>query len=270
MLDYLTALSRRPGPQFEVVAPSDGPLRDELASLGIPVRICGPDGRQSGAEYEAAVEQLAGLIAAGEFDAVWANTVVSFAAVDAATRIGVPSFWFIHEGLEPPQFWAPEAAAGLIGRHAYERCLAALRSASIVACVARAARRTFLPYRDRTIALVPNSIDLAPIREYQAAHDRTEVRAQLGFGALDRLVLSVAPIVPHKGQSLLAQAFAALVGAHPRTVCVLIGDIGQPYGAAIAGYAAKLGLADRIRVLPPVEDIYQWFLAAFLFVLPWD
>ena len=270
MLDYLTALSRQPGLELEVLSPSDGPLRDELAALGIPVRISGPDGRQSGPEYERAVEQMAELIAEGGYDAVWANTLVCFGAVDAATRIGVPSFWFIHEGLEPPQFWAPEAAAGMICRHAYERFLAALGSATTVACVARAARRTFQPYRDRTIALVPNSIDLAPIREYRAGHDRTEARARLGFGDLDRLVLSVAPVVPHKGQSVLAQAFAAIAPAHPLTVCVMIGDIGHPYAAGISAYAGKIGLADRIRVLPPVEDIHEWFLAADLFVLPSD
>lgn len=271
MLDYLAALVASGSPlRFEVVAQSEGPLRDELEALGIPVHVSGPDGRQSASDYEEGVARTADLIARGGFDAVWANTLVSFAAVDAATRIGVPSFWFVHEGLEPTQFWAPEATAGLICPHAYERFLVALRSATTVACVARAARRTFQPYRDRTIAIVPNSIDLAPIRAYREAHDRAEVRARLGFGELDRLVLSCAPVVPHKGQSLLAQAFAALAPAHPRTTCVMIGDIGHPYGTAIAAYVGRLGLGEQIRLLPPVEDIYEWFLAADLFVLPSD
>ena len=274
MLDYLSALvgltDRQPSLQFEVVAQYDGPLRGELAALGIPVHISGPDGRQSAAEYELAVERAAELIAAVDCDLIWANTLVSFGAVDAATRIGVPSFWFVHEGLEPVQFWAPEAAAGRIGPHAYGRFRAALRSATMVACVARAARRAFQPYRDRSIALVPNSIDLGAVREYRSSHDRQEARARLGFGDLDRLVLSVAPVVPHKGQALLAQAFATLLESHPRTVCVMIGDIGHPYAAGISAYVGKLGIADRIRVLPPVEDVYEWFLAADLFVLPSD
>ena len=270
MVDYLRHMGPSDTAQFTVVSQKDGPVADDLAALGVPVQIVGSDGRESAGAYEEFVGELVALISDGCYSVFWANTLVSFPGVDAALRAGVPSLWFIHEGLDPALFWGPELDAGRTDPHAYQRCLIALRSATVVVCVARAARRTFERYRQGPIVVLPNSVDVAAIAAYRATHDRQAARRHIGVAPNERLVLSCAPIAPHKGQALLAQALADQVASHPETVCAMVGDFGHPYAEGIAAYAERVGLGSRLRMAPLTDDVYPWFQAADLFVLPSD
>jgi glycosyltransferase involved in cell wall biosynthesis len=270
LLDYLRHMAGPGSPDFTVLAQRDGPVREQLKALGVRVRIEEPVGRHSKEAYERDVGGLSTLISDGGYDVVWANTLASFAGVDAALRTGVRSLWFIHEALDPCLFWGPEIGTGDIAPHAYERCLVGLREASTVICVAQAAQRTLARYRSRPIVVLPNSIDVDAIGAYRATKDRLAARRRLGLGEGDRLILSCAPVVPHKGQAILAQAFAQVAAIHPRTVCAMVGDIGHPYAGGIRAFTTRIGLADRLRIEPVVAEIFAWFHAADLFVLPSD
>ena len=51
---------------------------------------------------------------------------------------------------------------------------------------------------------------------------------------------------------------------------VLIGDNSSAYARAVHEVVGRLGLGDRIRIEPVVEDPYPWYLAADVFVIASD
>ncbi|HEV7999260.1 MAG TPA: glycosyltransferase family 4 protein, partial [Planctomycetaceae bacterium] len=81
-----------------VLSPHDGPLREDYERAGIPVEIEPVEAHLSAtARYEALISRLARRMNQGRFDVVHANTLVTFWAVDAARRAGIPSIWSVHE-----------------------------------------------------------------------------------------------------------------------------------------------------------------------------
>ncbi|MGH7919349.1 MAG: glycosyltransferase family 4 protein [Candidatus Dormibacteraceae bacterium] len=270
MLDYLRLMSGPDGEVFDVVSQKEGPLGEDLAALGLRVQVSDVDDLRSASAYEDSVQKTLALLVEGDFDVVWANSLVSFPGVDAALRVGIPSLWFVHEALDPALFWGPSVTDGSMSAHAYDRCLVALRAASVVVCVAEAGRLMVERHRRSRVAVLPNSIDLASIDAYQNAHDRVSARRKLGLADDERLVLCCGAIAPHKGQAVLAQAVTRIALAHPRVVCAMVGDVGHPYARGIAAYVESVGLDRRVRIEPLVQQIYPWYRAADLFVLPSD
>ncbi len=87
-----------------VYCTNDGPLRAAYAERDIEV-VVGPHplaGVLDGGDYERAVKRFAGFLEARDIELVYANTVHTFYAIEAAERLGLPSVWNIRES-EP---WA--------------------------------------------------------------------------------------------------------------------------------------------------------------------
>lgn len=116
-----------------------------------------------------------------------------------------------------------------------------LDRADVVLCVGVGLRdylRTEFPRQAGKFQLVPNPIDFDGFAVRPAPV--TELRRWLYVGRL----------VEHKGVRVLLEAFAIAAAEDPSRTLTLVGS--GPLAAELAGRAAELGLADRVRFLPPV------------------
>ena len=162
-----------------VIAPNDGPLREKLIDLGVPV-IIDPlvaSGHPSFAQF------------ARDFNCVLANSLKSSAVARALQKEDVPVVWWIHE-------------PGSVGEH-YLREDAELRRAlplaEFILAPSERTARIYRPFTDRPVKVLRNSIpDLG--RSPKAKSDETRPL---------RFVL-LASIEPRKGQDIFVQALASL------------------------------------------------------------
>jgi glycosyltransferase involved in cell wall biosynthesis len=69
---------------------------------------------------------------------------------------------------------------------------------------------------------------------------------------------------------VLASAFARVVGEHPDALLVFVGDTGTPYADALRRLVHGLHIENQTRLVPVVEDIYEWYRAADVLVCASD
>jgi glycosyltransferase involved in cell wall biosynthesis len=134
----------------------------------------------------------------------------------------------------------------------------------IAAAVADAARRLEV---EVPISAVPNAVDL----DRFVPGDREAARARLGMGDGRFIVLMLANLAPHKGQSTTLRAVRSLVDRGVAVECWLVGEdreTGGRYGQELRSLAASLGLADTVRFLGFRRDGPVLLQAADAFVLP--
>ena len=79
--------------------------------------------------------------------------------------------------------------------------------------------------------------------QFGAARDRGMLRARLGIGDAP-LLLTVARLVPHKGQDIAMRAMARVAGEFPRLTYLIVG--GGDDRPRLTALAAELGLADKV------------------------
>ncbi len=96
--------------------------------------------------------------------------------------------------------------------------------------------------------------------------DRESKRRSLGIGESDRLIVVAARLEPQKGHRFLIEALPAVLQEFPRAqmVCLGEGSLRQELEALVA----QRGLAANIRFAGYQTDVWNWFSAADLSVLP--
>jgi glycosyltransferase involved in cell wall biosynthesis len=97
-----------------------------------------------------------------------------------------------------------------------------------------------------------------------SAEARAAIRAELGAGPDQPVLLAVGRLAPQKGFGLLLDAAACWRDAHPEPLLVIVGE--GPLEAQLRGRAAALGLA--VRFAGQRQDVPALLAAADVFVLP--
>jgi glycosyltransferase involved in cell wall biosynthesis len=116
---------------------------------------------------------------------------------------------------------------------------------------------------DDKIAVIVNSVDLT---RYQAAVDRLAIRRQLGLEQGDRVMAVVATFKRQKGHRYLIDAASLVVPQFPNLRILFIGD-GELREELLAQTRA-LGLERSIRFLGTRQDVPDLLAASDCFVLP--
>lgn len=199
---------------------------------------------------------------------------------------GRAPFVFNPQGLE--EFGGTHPGFAQLKRLAYTPLQAAVRRCASAADAVLATDhalvapvRAHLAVDPARIHVVPNAVDLETIDRARtsAAATAATLRARLGLGAGERLLLSVGRLEENKGFHVLATALAALAAnasagaragaAGPaRWRWVLVGD--GPYRPRIAGAIDAAGLTARVHLAGRVDEreLAGWYAAADLFVHP--
>jgi glycosyltransferase involved in cell wall biosynthesis len=118
------------------------------------------------------------------------------------------------------------------------------------------------PAQDKIVVMC-NSVD---VRRYVKPVDKVALRSQLGLGADARLIAVVATFKEQKGHRYLIEAMASVVEQHPEAHALLIGD-----GALRASSEAQVAasdLCDHVHFLRTRHDVPELLAASDLFVLP--
>lgn len=106
------------------------------------------------------------------------------------------------------------------------------------------------------------------VDSFNPTHPHVKAAVKTALGIDGELVVCLGRLVPRKGQDRLVDALAILADRYPRLHLALIG--GGRLDRALRARARRLGVADRVRLLGPLEhgDLRTWFAAADFFSSP--
>ncbi len=261
---------------------ADGPLRAEIARLGIPVEVL-PGRRHSIVALPRFLAEMVRL----RRELVW---VVERHRVDVILTKGLGTLDFLVMTLRvrarssvprPQVWWTIENTAFMVrrehlARHAWllrpkqlsHRLLYRLgaRLVSGVIAVSDETARSFSgtvgPVADR-VTVICNAVDT---ERYPASIDRDALRGQLGFGPHDHVMAMVGTFKRQKGHVHLLEAAASVAGQLADLHIVLVGggELAEDIGARVAA----LGLDGRVHLLGTRRDVPELLAASDSFVLP--
>jgi glycosyltransferase involved in cell wall biosynthesis len=264
--EYAGHLQRHGGVRLEVLAGSDGPLRTAYEAAGARVTIVDPQpllSAHTAGEYRQRLMMIGASIDWSAFDLVVANTLASFWGVALAHIHGRRSLWYIHESTPPHGFMSFKPTV-------LPEVRAAFRQATAVSFNTPATRTYFESLSPGTnYHLNPAWIDLRALDAHRERASRKAIRADLGLGPSDRLVVNVGTVCARKGQHDFLRAVLRLKTRAPgraKTIrCLLIGGRTERYNRLLDADIAASGL-EGFSVVPETERAYDYFLAADLFV----
>jgi len=262
LLDLLRELVRTEAGSFVVVSALDGPVREDLEAIGIPVHVTGAIPFDDIGSHLGRVEELAGWALAREFDAVLINTAttLSFPGAEVAERLDLPVVWAIHESF-PPSFLFGDLIPEV--RSELDR---ALQRSSFLVFEAEATKRLFEPVAGAaSCVMLPYGLDFEPVDQARAGFDRAAARRKHGVPADAQAIVCIGTVEPRKAQTLLAQAFDRIAARHPRAHLYFVGGRDDDNSDALRSYVAGSSNRERIEVVPITPDVQPWYgMADFL------
>jgi len=267
LLDLLREMVRTESASFALVSALDGPVREDLEEIGIPVHITSPIPFDDLGSHLGRIEELAGWAAGRDFDAVLINTAttLSFSGAEVAERLDLPVVWAIHESFPPSFLWAdliPEVR---------ERLDRALERSSFLVFEAEATKRLFEPTAGQAeCVMLPYGLDLEPIDAVRQSFDRAAARREVGVPADALAIVCVGTIEPRKAQALLAQAFTQIASRHPEAHLYFIGGREDADSEALRHYIESEEGSERIELVPLTPHVQAWYGIADLLVCASD
>jgi len=210
---------------------------------------------------------LAGRTGAG---VVLANTIGSFWGIDLAARCGLPSVWAVHESFTLEE-WMAAAFSSSLEPAVEHRLREAFAGAEVVVFEADETRQMLQPLGDPArFVRIDYGVDTDRIVELHASMDRDSVRARLGYGPDDVLLVCVGTFEPRKAQGALAVAFGRAAAGRPSARLALVGDTGTAFAVGVREVVARLALDQAIELVPVTSDLDVWYAAADGFILASD
>jgi len=250
-----------------VISATDGILRPKLEAMGAEVHVCGRPSTKSPIEYEELLVELAKIVREHRSNAAFVNTMTCAFGADLAARLEIPFVWAVHESYPLDQFFLAAYGEGGIDPYIRRRAGAALASAAAVVFEADATRRLYEVHGDpRRFITIPYGVPLGDLEEHRIRVNRQELRRFHDIAEHETVIVCVGTYEQRKGQGSLAVAFAEVADDFPDAVLVMIGDTGTPYATAVRQVVDRLKLGERVRLLPVIEDVDDWYVMADAFI----
>jgi GT2 family glycosyltransferase/glycosyltransferase involved in cell wall biosynthesis len=249
-----------------VLSPMDGPLRSEYEAAGcqvivapLPVVPWEPQAR-----YQDGVATLVGRLRALDVELVYANTVETHYAVDAARELGLPAIWNIHESEDWRhrfENWSPEVRSRLYRNFAYPYR---------VVFGAHATRRCYADLETRhNFAVIHNGLALGPIAAGIRLYTRESARRQNAISDTDVVFLVLGTVCERKGQRELIEA-ATRLGREDwqRMRIFIVGDRPGPYSEDLHAFVSALPelARQRVHIVAETGDTALFYRSADVFV----
>jgi len=245
-----------------VITLQDGPLKSVYEKFGAEIVVLDSLNffTPSKEHYAASISKVAEVFSAHSIGVVFANTVLSWWAVDAAQKIGIPSIWFIHES-EPPFTHLKEHGSELVNRGK--------------ACLDYAYRVVFPSWETQRVwqkhekfnnfQTIHNGFDKLDYEQRSSGLEREEVRASLHFSEEDIVGIVPGSVCERKSQLDILEAVKLLDSSIINNLRILIiGDRPSAYSKNLhLRYAALNHMQQKaISILPYCKDMEKYYKAA--------
>jgi glycosyltransferase involved in cell wall biosynthesis len=200
-------------------------------------------------------------------------SALGYARARTADPVGTVPFVFNPQGLEEFGGTGRSSGASRFKSLAYLPLQRAVLSCAAAADRVLSTDRSITPTVQQRlhvpaerIRLVPNGVDVEECDHLANAEDGARLRATLGLGAEQPLLVSVGRLEQNKGFHVLVRALARLGSGGWRWALVGAG----PYDAVIRRLVSHLGLSERVVFVGRVDapTLHAWYEAATLFVHP--
>lgn len=212
--------------------------------------------------YDNVTERIVPQAANGPATMWWLSHVVDLRSIDLfhatsnimPARLGIPCITTIHDimWLTQPD-WCRTGLQGLVDRLFYSHGLKrALRSADAILTVSESSARTIAAYAPSAAERTHVVLSGVSPRFKPAAPDRATLTA-IGLPADRRFILTTGQYAPYKNHEGALRGFAQAFPATADLDLVIVQRAGQGTHRLLA-LAHALGIAQRVRLLPPVSD----------------
>lgn len=250
-----------------VLSHLDGPLRAELESAGIEVRIMEHFNllhAETEEELEIQLQEMLGWIEDLKPDVIYGNTILTFWAMGAAKEMGIPCVWNIRESEEPFSHFDEHGAA--VKPFAI-KCMAYPYQ---VIFVADATKNVFEDYLNNNAITIHNGFDRKYFEEQCQYISREDARSKLLLSDTELYILNVGTICERKGQEDVFEAFVRLP-SEMRSRCrlgLVSGSTETPYRLMLKDRLNSLPLEirERITIFEDGGNIDYHYMAADIFV----
>ncbi len=125
------------------------------------------------------------------------------------------------------------------------------------------------------VEAISNGVDLRRFDADVSSSRPAELRARLGIGPHDPMIVSVGNIMARKGSDLLVEAFSRLARVHRDAHLVFVGPSqvgGEAHHRAFQGSLARLvdqsGVAEKIHFVGLSDEVPEYLRAADVLALP--
>lgn len=187
---------------FELFSPKEGAMRADYEAMGIPVSICS----MKLVSYPEDVREVL-----GKFDYSIANTIMTTEVINASKDLNVPCLWVIHEAWPQDQFNYYAKEVFMMTHLDEEAIRGAFANASKIVFPANVQRKCYEGlFKPENARVIYNGIPLASINAFRAVQSREKVRAELGYGPNDVVLVHMGTVCKRKAQLVTCQAFAEL------------------------------------------------------------
>lgn len=107
------------------------------------------------------------------------------------------------------------------------------------------------------VVVIPNGIDLEPIKEFKEGVSKAQAREKIGVDNTRKVFLSVGRLTAQKNQLLLIESFAAFAEKNPDTILFIAGE-GALY-QILTARIEELMMKNRIILVGATSDIYNYY-----------
>lgn len=236
LLELVHELITDHGVACTVILPGDGPLRARLDSRGATTHIvgygwwCGSDPTTIATGAAAVMEALDKHPAFADADVILTNTSAIPWGAMAASHLGKPHIWYVHETGANLQFLLPiETVRQIIGD-----------ASNAVLVVSQTVRGALATLPDDQVSIVYPHIPEAAARSTSAP---VAVRSRPGLGPL-RLIIT-GTITPHKGQDDAIGALKVLRDRGREAELAIVGSGPPAEVQRLVDGAFRKGVADH-------------------------
>lgn len=187
---------------FELFSPKEGAMRADYEAMGIPVAIC----NMKLVSYPEDVRKVL-----SNFKYAIANTIMTTEVINASRELNVPCLWVIHEAWPQDQFNYYAKEVFMMTHLDEEAIRGAFSNASKIVFPASVQRKCYEGlFKPENARVIYNGIPLASINAFKAVQSRDKVRAEMGYGPNDILLVHMGTVCKRKAQLVTCTAFAEL------------------------------------------------------------
>lgn len=121
---------------------------------------------------------------------------------------------------------------------------------------------------EKKIQVIPNAID-ADL--YDPNLDISSIKKQLGFEKYSDIVLTVAGIIPHKGQDIILKAVPDVLSRYPDTLFLIVGPVrSEAYYNELVQFIRDLNIENNVKIVSGLTstELSEYYHISDVYVQP--